>query len=98
MDVEKNYDLSFLVSDTERMVLEELGRRLDDEIADGLCDCQDCVLDIAALALNRLKPRYHASLMGTLYAHAAEEGEYAESVRQAVAVAISKVKNNPAHS
>lgn len=98
MDIDKNYDLSFLVNDSERMVLEELGRRLDIEIADGLCDCQECVLDIAALALNHLKPRYHASLLGTMYAHAAEEGEYAEQVRKVVDEAIKKVKNNPAHT
>ncbi|MBU0934679.1 MAG: late competence development ComFB family protein [Spirochaetes bacterium] len=97
MDLEKNYDLTFLVNDTERMVLEELGRRLDEEIADGLCDCQECVLDIAALALNNLKPHYHASLLGTMYAHAAESGEFAEQVQGAVDVAIKKVKKNPSH-
>lgn len=97
MDIDKHYDLTFLVNDTERMVLEELGKRLDEEKGENICLCQDCVLDMAALALNNLKPRYHASLIGNFYAHAAEEGAYAEQVRKAVAVAIGRVRSNPAH-
>lgn len=97
MDLEKNYDLTILVNDTERMVLEELGKRLDSATEEGLCACQDCVVDMAALALNTLRPHYHASLLGTMYAHAVEEGGFAEEVRQAVDAAIIKVKANPAH-
>lgn len=98
MDLEKHYDLSVLVNDSERLVLDELGGRLEAEVADGLCDCQDCVLDIATMALNALKPHYHASLLGTFYAHAAEADGYADEVRNAVDRAIKKVKNNPSHT
>jgi len=97
MDLEKNYDLSFLVNDSERMVLDELGRRLDDAEAEGICVCQDCVVDMVTLALNSLEPRYHASLLGTMYAHAAEAGSYAERVHEAVDQAMRKVKENPSH-
>ena len=97
MDLEKNYDLSFLVNDSERMVLDELGRRLDDAEAEGICVCQDCVVDMATLALNSLEPHYHASLLGTMYTHAAESGSFAEKVREAVATAMRKVKENPSH-
>ncbi len=97
MDLEKRYDLSVLVNDTERMVLEELGRRLEGPEAKGICDCQDCVLDMAALALNTLDPRYHASLLGTMYAHADEAGDYAERVRTAVSKAMERVSKNPSH-
>ncbi|HAE23488.1 MAG TPA: competence protein ComFB [Spirochaetaceae bacterium] len=98
MDLDKQYDLSVLVNDSERMVLEELGRRMDTAREEGMCDCQDCVVDTAALALNSIKPLYHASLMGTFYAHAKAEGDYAELVRKAVDEAIRKVKANPSHS
>jgi competence protein ComFB len=97
MDLEKNYDLTILVNDTERMVLDELGRRLDSAGVEGVCICQDCVVDMAALALNTLKPHYHASLLGTMYAHAVEEGGFAEEVRKAVDASMVKVKANPAH-
>lgn len=98
MDIEKLYDLSPLVNDTERLVLEELGARLEEETANGLCDCQDCVLDVITLALNALKPRYHASLMGTMYAHAAELNGYTNTVKEAVDKAIFRVRANPSHS
>lgn len=97
MDVDKRYDLSYLVNDTQRMVLEELGRRLDEPDTGDYCTCQDCVLDMAALALNSLPPRYHASLLGTMYAHAAEEGSFGDLVQVAVSEAIRKVRANPSH-
>jgi len=53
---------------------------------------------MATIALNSLKPRYHASLMGTMYAHAAESGDYADAVRKAVDFAVEKVKANPSHT
>lgn len=49
MDIEKHYDLSVLVNDSERLVLEELGRRLDTAMEQGLCDCQDCVMDLSLI-------------------------------------------------
>jgi competence protein ComFB len=98
MDIEKNYDLSLIINDTERMVLEELGKRMERAEEEGLCDCQDCVVDTATIALNSLKPHYHASLMGNMYARAAESGDYAESVKKAVGFAIEKVKANPSHA
>ncbi|MBN1518840.1 MAG: late competence development ComFB family protein [Spirochaetales bacterium] len=98
MDLEKRYDLSILVNDSERMVLDELGKRLDNAAAEGICECQDCVIDMAALALNSLRPLYHASLMGTFYAQAKAEGDYAEAVRKAVDDAIRRVKANPSHA
>ena len=97
MDLESNYDLSFLVNNTERMVLDELGRQLETAATEGICVCQDCVVDMAALALNTLEPRYHASLLGTMYAHAEEAGPYAIKVRDSVLAAIERVKNNPSH-
>ncbi|TFG82222.1 MAG: competence protein ComFB [Spirochaetales bacterium] len=98
MELEKSYDLSILVNDSKRLVLEELGRRIEASAEEGICDCQDCVVDMATLALNSLKPRYHASLLGTFYAQAAAEGDYAEEVHKAVDEAIRKVKANPSHA
>jgi len=97
MDLEKSYDLSFLVNDTERMVLEELGKRLETAEDEDICTCQECVVDMAALALNTLEPRYHASLLGTMYAHAQEAGEYADKVKKSVAAAVERVRSNPSH-
>ncbi len=66
-----NYDFGILVNEAERLVEEELGRRLEELGDPGICVCEDCILDMAAFALNSLKPLYRVSLLGTMYAHAA---------------------------
>jgi competence protein ComFB len=93
----KRYDLERLVNEAERLVVEELERQLKDREGEGICDCEECVLDMAACALNVIKPMYRATLLGTLYAHAMESGEYAAEVKDAVKSAIDRIKENPSH-
>ena len=98
MGFRENYDFGILTNEAERLVEEELGRTLEKLDDPSICTCEDCVLDMAALALNALKPLYRVSLLGTMYAHAAmDQGVYAAEVKHAVAMAISKVHANPAH-
>jgi competence protein ComFB len=97
MEFKDQYDFGILVNEAERLVVEELGRRLEELADPSICVCQDCVLDMAAFALNTLKPVYRVSLLGTMYAHAMDSGEYAEDVKKAVNTAIMKVHANPAH-
>ncbi len=90
---EHNFDL--LVNEAERLVIEELERQLG---ARGeVCVCEDCVLDMAAFALNNVRPYYRVSLMGTLYAHAIEQTDYVNAVKKAVFDAVEKIKSNPSH-
>lgn len=95
MGIRDDYDFGVLVNETERMVADELERRLAER--SGICLCQDCVLDMAAFALNSLKPLYRVSLLGSMYAQALDGGGYATDVKVAVATAIDKVSANPAH-
>jgi competence protein ComFB len=92
-----NYDFELLRNEAEKLVLDELGRQL--EFYDGeICVCNDCVADMAAMALNAVKPYYRFSLLGTLYAaQAMSEESYAASIREAVSSAIEKVRENPSH-
>jgi competence protein ComFB len=92
-----NYDFDLLVNEAEKMVLDELGKQLEN-YPKQLCTCNDCVADMAAMTLNSVKPLYRYSLLGSLYAaQAMNEGSYAESVRRAVSAAIEKVRKNPSH-
>jgi competence protein ComFB len=93
----ENYDFELLKNEAEKMVLDELGRQL--EAFEGeICTCNECVVDMAAMALNAVKPYYRFSLLGTLYAaQALSEESYAASIREAVANAIEKVRKNPSH-
>jgi competence protein ComFB len=97
MDFRKNYDFSLLVNEVEQLAIEELGSQLSEEKNSGVCVCQDCVLDMAAYALNHLRPVYRVSLLGTLYAHSLGEGSFKEELKKNVAEAIQKIKDNPSH-
>jgi competence protein ComFB len=93
------YNFENLSNITEKLVLEELGRRLDED-TDNICKCNDCVVDMAAIALNSVKPLYRCSLLGELYtAEAAVNDEvYVKSIKDAVEFAIKKVSLNPGHN
>jgi len=92
---EYNFDL--LKNEAETLVIHEVEEQLKSE-PDDVCRCNECVVDIAAIALNSVKPLYRFSLLGTLYAsQAMTEQSYADSVKDAVTKAIKKVKENPAH-
>ncbi len=97
MGIRENYNFELLVNEAERMVLEELERQLSLDENREICKCEECVLDMAALALNNLKPMYRVSLMGTLYAHSLQNTEYGDMVHRAVSDAVGKVAKNPSH-
>lgn len=95
MGFKDKYDFDALVNEAERLVLEEMARQLPRHAH--LCTCQECVLDIAAFALNQVKPRYRASLLGSIYAHSLDAQAHAKEIQKAVSEAIKKIKANPAH-
>ena len=97
MTIRDEYDFSVLVNEAERMVTDELERAIAERADPSICLCQDCVLDMAAFALNSLKPVYRVSLLGTMYAQAMDESGYAKEVKAAVGTAIDKVHANPGH-
>ena len=92
-----DYDFDHLKNEAENLVLQDLGRQLE-SFPEPLCKCNDCVLDMAAMALNTVKPLYRVSLLGGLYtASAMDEKAYGSSIRQAVFKSIEKVRRNPSH-
>jgi competence protein ComFB len=96
MGLKDEYDFENLINEAESLVLKELEAQIGE--ADELCTCQDCVLDMAAFALNNVKPYYRVSLMGTLYARATtDQTEYGREIKKAVREAIKKVHANPSH-
>ncbi|MDR2028661.1 MAG: late competence development ComFB family protein, partial [Treponema sp.] len=62
-----DYDFELLENEAEKLVLEELGQQLK-SFEETICRCNECVVDMAAMALNTVKPLYRVSLLGTLYA------------------------------
>jgi len=91
------YDFLLLKNQAEQLVVRELEYQLN-AYNQNICLCNDCVVDMAAIALNTVKPLYRSSLLGSLYAaHAVNEKEYADGVQRAVETAIEKVRGNPSH-
>jgi competence protein ComFB len=93
-----NYDLENFKNEAENLVFEELSRQLE-PYHDAICTCNECIIDMAAIALNSVKPLYCHSILGTLYTAQVmkENEEYAQSIREAVLMAIKKVRRNPSH-
>ncbi|MAG13098.1 MAG: competence protein ComFB [Spirochaetales bacterium] len=95
MGLRDDYNFEYLVNEAERLVLDQLEAQLSEQ--GEACKCQDCILDMAAFALNNIRPLYRVSLMGTLYAKALEGSEYEEEVGNAVGQAIRRIMANPSH-
>ena len=95
MGFQEKYDLSLLVNEKERYILTELETQL--KIRTEVCRCQECVLDMVALALNHTKPVYRVTLLGAIYAKADDEGIHQEIV-EAVKGAVEKIFANPSHA
>jgi competence protein ComFB len=95
MGFQDRYDFSLLVNEKERYVVNELEAQL--KVRTEVCRCQECVLDMVALALNHTKPVYRVTLLGSIYAQAAEEDIHQE-ISQAVQGAIEKIYTNPSHA
>jgi len=93
----EEYDFELLKNEAEVLVIREMENQLKTG-HEGMCRCNECIVDIAAIALNSVKPHYRFSLLGALYAsQAMNEKDYADSVKYSVAMAIKKVKKNPSH-
>ena len=97
MAIRDDYDFGVLVNEAERMVTDELERALAELADPSICLCQDCVLDMAAFALNA-SSRYtgfRSSARCTPKRWTRES--YAAEVKAAVDAAIDKVHANPGH-
>lgn len=96
MAIQDRYDLEDLKNETEEFVFNELEKQLDQISDDDICKCQDCVLDMICLSLNKLQPRYRVSLMGSLYSKVESE-ELEKEIKETVSAVLMKVSQNPAH-
>lgn len=61
------------------------------------CDCRECLLDITAVALNYLPPRYSVSIHKDMYVTPEAKAARQVEVEAAVLHACEKVKLRPHH-
>ncbi len=63
-----------------------------------ICQCENCSLDMQAIALNRLPPRYFVTEAGGVYNKARElEVQFEADVTRELIEAASLVKERPRH-
>lgn len=91
------YDFDQLENEAENLVIAELARQLALAENGDVCRTEECVLDIAAYALNHVPPMYRANLLGRLYAAELDQA-HRDTVAQAVREAIKTVRQNPPSS
>lgn len=66
--------------------------------ADHMCNCNKCRLDVAAIALNNLKPKYVVTSEGDLYGRINNmTQQFNTDILSAVTKAMKIVSNNPKH-
>ncbi|MBF0407669.1 MAG: late competence development ComFB family protein [Candidatus Riflebacteria bacterium] len=93
----KEYDFSRLENMWVGLILEEIEKLLKSGEA---CDCEDCILDLAAISLNKLTPKYWVSGAFNAFTSPAEFSKNEKNKREAkkaVADALAMVRKNPHH-
>ncbi len=95
MAIEERYDFHSLSNEAEELVVSEIERQIPAHPE--LCTCSECILDVAAYALNSVRPRYRVSLLDSVYIEPGERSDYLKEIRRAVREGIRKVSTNPPH-
>ncbi len=63
-----------------------------------ICQCEKCMMDIKAIALNNLEPQYVVTDKGGLYAQVNEMNlQYEANIMKAILDGISLVSSHPMH-
>jgi competence protein ComFB len=94
MALENEYNFEYLENEAENMVIAELERQLALSENAAVCRSEECILDMAAYALNHVPPMYRATLLGRIYRPELDR-EHHEDVERAVREAIRLVRENP---
>ncbi|MGM0410038.1 MAG: late competence development ComFB family protein [Bacillota bacterium] len=83
---------------TEDLVLDQLENILSKEKFSNVCQCEQCLLDMASYTLNRIPAKYIASHSGGIHAKLAEfEQQYIVDITSTITQAIKIVSKNPRH-
>ena len=96
MKIADYYDLEILKSNSEQLVLDRIGKLLDQR--DDICKCEQCVLDLIAYVLNNVSPDYGTSLLGSFDPNQEREKGIKGQIEIALKDGLRKVTQHPNHS
>ena len=95
MSFKEKYSVESLINEN----VEEVFKAIDKVLAEGegFCTCQDCMLDVAAIALNNLQPNYRVFLIRPVHRDSEIVYKHLKKVEEAVRKAVAIVKKRPHH-
>lgn len=93
MEIHESLDFRNYIEDVVFFNVDQILKKTDD-----FCKCPRCRLDIVALALNDMHPKYVVSKKGYAYARVEElEAQASADAVVAITKAMKKVKEHPRH-
>ena len=97
MSFKKKYHAESLINENEEQVFELIEKICAEGEEKSVCACQDCILDIAAIALNNLQPNYRVFLVRPIHRDEEVVMVHLQKVEEAVRRAIATVEKRPHH-
>jgi hypothetical protein len=95
MVLQDTYNLETIRNEAAEKVYERVQALLDERPE--LCRCQTCVLDLVAFILNRVSPRYSASLLGDLHPDQGKEKRTQVEIDLALQAGLKRLQEHPHH-
>ncbi|MBL7170909.1 MAG: late competence development ComFB family protein [Candidatus Omnitrophica bacterium] len=96
MSFKKKYPVENLINENEEEVFKIIDKILAEE--KDICLCPDCMMDVAAIALNNLEPRYRVFLVRPVHRDSELISARLRKVEEAVRNALAIVKKSPHHN
>jgi competence protein ComFB len=96
MSLSERYDLDKLINRGAGLVCDKIEQVLDRR--DDICQCEECVLDLIAYTLNRVKPLYGTSLLGPLHPDGEKERQLEEKIERTIDTGLKKIARHPHHT
>jgi hypothetical protein len=95
MTLQERYNLENIRNISAKLVYERIEKLLDER--DDFCMCESCVLDLVAFMLSRVKPRYHASVLGDLHPDRLQEKRLRMEIELALKAGLKRLGEHPHH-
>jgi competence protein ComFB len=95
MKLNERYDMENMKNRAEEMVFQAIEKEI--EKGGEACTCEECVLDLAAYALNHVRPRYYTSLLAPLTPRREADRKMQVELELAIASGLKKLKSHRHH-
>jgi len=96
VNIREIYRFDAVENENKEYIIDLLEELLDADHT--ICTCEQCILDIVAITLNELQPRYRVGILGSIDIDQRNYREYQDTLVRALQYAVMRVTENPHHS